>query len=162
RNLFIQPKPGWMLCEADYPAQELRTLAYLSGSARLMDDCRSGDPHMACAIRAGKVPSWATDKTHPLERQACKAINFGMIYGKSVRTLAEDLDCSTGYARLFVQSFHNSYPEVEPWLQSVIWRARREQSIRTLFNWNMGVGAGTSYRALRNFNMQANCAEMFR
>src|SRR5262249_41135811 len=78
------------------------------------------------------------------------------------RTLAEDLDCSTGYARLFVQSFHNSYPEVEPWLQSVIWRARREQSIRTLFNWNMGVGAGTSYRALRNFNMQANCAEMFR
>lgn len=87
KSMFV-PAKGRILLQADFSQAELRVLAALSGDPALRQAYLDGvDVHTATAAQAYGVP---LDQVTKSQRTNAKAINFGIVYGKSERSLAQD------------------------------------------------------------------------
>ena len=86
RKLFVAPA-GNSLISADYSAVELRIMAKVSQDQKMIHTFQSGlDPHAMTAAALSGKPIGDIGK-HSIERQAAKAINFGLIYGCGAKRL---------------------------------------------------------------------------
>lgn len=78
RPAFI-PSEGYYLADIDYSQIELRVAAFISRSEPMMEAFRQGrDLHTAFGARITGKPE---SEVGPLERQAAKSANFGLLYG---------------------------------------------------------------------------------
>lgn len=74
--MLVSP-PGYQFVSLDYSAIEVVTAAMLVGDAKMLEACRSGDPHLATA----KMITGRDDLTKDSpERQSAKISNFGLIF----------------------------------------------------------------------------------
>ena len=88
RKMFV-PKPACVLVDADYSQIELRVLAHIAGDAVMCRAFNEGlDIHTATASQVFGVPM---DEVTSLQRRHAKAVNFGIVYGISEFSLAEDI-----------------------------------------------------------------------
>ncbi|MCR4935018.1 MAG: DNA polymerase I, partial [Oscillospiraceae bacterium] len=88
RRMFIAA-PGKVLVDADYSQIELRLLAHISGDENMIAAFRSGeDIHAVTASQVFGVPLPEVTKT---QRSHAKAVNFGIVYGISAWSLAQDI-----------------------------------------------------------------------
>ena len=88
RRAFIAP-PGWQIVAADYSQIELRIMAHLSEDPGLLAAFEGGqDIHRATAAEVFGLP---LDAVSGNQRRAAKAINFGLMYGKTPFGLAQEL-----------------------------------------------------------------------
>lgn len=86
---MFRARPGYCLLQADYSQIELRVLAMYSGCPVLVQAYRDGkDLHALTAATAHGIP---VEQVVEDMRDGAKKINFGIIYGKYVDTLAEEL-----------------------------------------------------------------------
>ena len=84
RRCFIAP-PGSRLVIADYSQIELRVMAELSGDPRMLAAYQAGeDLH---TLTAALLLDKAMDQVTRAERQAAKAVNFGLIYAMGAEGL---------------------------------------------------------------------------
>ena len=67
-------------------------------------------------------------------RRKAKAVNFGIIYGISDFGLSQSVKCSRKEAKLFIEKYFESYPEVKRFLESSIEFAKNNGYVKTLFN----------------------------
>ena len=87
RKMFIAP-PGCRLIDADYSQIELRLLAHISGDRTMIDSFENGyDIHRATAAQVFGI---APEEVTPLQRSRAKAVNFGIVYGISDFSLAQE------------------------------------------------------------------------
>ena len=130
RRAFVAP-PGYKLLAADYSQVELRVLAHLSNDPLLIESFRSGeDVHERTAREIFGVPE---GEEVPFEqRRRAKAINFGVIYGKSDYGLAKDLDISKTEARAFIESYFARYQGVKEFMDKTVAQAKEGQGVHTL------------------------------
>jgi len=78
RDCFIAD-PGWRIVRADMSQIEMRIAAELAQEPRMIEAlCRGDDLH---TLTAGLLVGEAAAEVTPEERQAAKAVNFGLIYG---------------------------------------------------------------------------------
>jgi hypothetical protein len=159
---LIQARPGWAIAYLDWSAQEFAIAAALSGDPQMQADYASGDPHLLFAKIAGLAPDWATKETHEDEREQCKSLNLGVLYGMGAKTLAARLGVSLGRAQDLLSLHRRRYPVFWRWCEQVVVSARERGSICTRFGWRMRVTSVATDQALMNFPMQANAAEMMR
>jgi len=118
RSLFCASK-GRKLVIADYSGIELRIMAFLSGDQAMMQAFQDGrDLHrLTAAAITGKSPEDVTKD----ERQAAKAINFGLIYGCGADRLVQSAKYEYGTELSFHQaqaakrSFFSAYPGIAVW-----------------------------------------------
>lgn len=113
RACFKAPE-GRALVKADYSQIELRIAAEIAGDQRMLDAYRRGkDLHSLTArLVLGKQDVTKAD------RQAAKALNFGLIYGMGAETLRQH--AANGYgvhlteeeARRFRAAFFSAYPGI--------------------------------------------------
>ena len=130
RKMFI-PKPGCVLVDADYSQIELRVLAHIAGDAAMQAAFRSGlDIHTATASQVFGVPAEAVT---PLQRRHAKAVNFGIVYGISEFSLAEDIGVSRYEARAYIDSYLNNYRGVRAYMKQVVEDAKRTGYTATLY-----------------------------
>ena len=109
--------PGWVLVDADYSQIELRILAAVSGDAGMQHAFLTGeDIHAVTASQVFHVP--LAEVTHQM-RSYAKAVNFGIVYGISAWSLADDIHVSTGEAQAFIDAYLEKYPGVKDYMDRV-------------------------------------------
>jgi DNA polymerase I len=113
RKCFIAA-PGYKLVTCDYSQAELRILAELSGDPAFVDAFKSGaDLHTLTASQMFGVPIAQVEKP---QRNAAKAINFGLAYGMGPGGLAPRLSVSLDEAKELISRYFKAYPGVQKWL----------------------------------------------
>jgi DNA polymerase-1 len=129
REAFIA-EDGSRLISADYSQIELRILAHLSGDPVLCGSFLSGeDVHRRTASGIFKKdPAQVTEG----ERAFAKAINFGLMYGKTVFGLAEELHIPRGEAKAMIESYFDRYAGVKAFLDSQVAAAHADGFVTTL------------------------------
>ncbi|MHC4884923.1 MAG: DNA polymerase I [Planctomycetota bacterium] len=129
RAAFV-PEPGWLMLAADYSQIELRMLAHLSGDPTLSEAFRSGaDIHRAVAAQIfDKQPAAVSAE----ERQAAKAVNFGVIYGQTAFGLSQTTEMSRFEAQDFIDCYFQAYPEVNSFIDQTLAAARDAGYVTTL------------------------------
>lgn len=130
RTGFVAPS-GKVLVSADYSQFELRLAAALAGDEDLIRDFNDGvDIHTKTAAEAFGVPMEEVSK---LQRRAAKVINFGILYGMSVRGLAEAADMAYYEAKNFIENYFELRKPIKEYLEKVLKQAREQGYVETMF-----------------------------
>ena len=130
RKMFV-PKAGCVLVDADYSQIELRVLAHISQDKVMQEAfCNGTDIHTLTASQVFGVP---TDQVTPLQRRHAKAVNFGIVYGISEFSLAEDIGVTRYEARAYIDSYLEKYQGVRAYMKQVVEQARQTGYTETLF-----------------------------
>ena len=130
RKMFVAP-PGQMLVDADYSQIELRLLAHISGDKAMRDAFLSGmDFHTVTASQVFNVP--VEEVSHTLRSRA-KAVNFGIVYGISAWSLANDIGVSTAEAKAYMDAYYDKYSGVRDYMKNVVEKAGADGFVTTLY-----------------------------
>jgi len=147
RKMFI-PKPGCVLVDADYSQIELRVLAHIANDETMQEAFRSGmDIH---TVTASQVFGVAPEAVTPLQRRNAKAVNFGIVYGISEFSLAEDIGVSRYEAKEYIDSYLANYHGVRNYMKDVVANAREIGYTQTLYGRKRYIPELTS----SNFNIR--------
>ena len=147
RKMFI-PKPGHVLVDADYSQIELRVLAHIADDQTMQEAFRSGmDIH---TVTASQVFGVAPEAVTSLQRRNAKAVNFGIVYGISEFSLAEDIGVSRYEAKDYIDSYLANYHGVRSYMKDVVAKARELGFTQTLYGRKRYIPELTS----SNFNIR--------
>lgn len=130
RKMFVA-RPGWVLVDADYSQIELRVLAHIAGDEMMRSAFRSGEDFHA--VTASQVFGVPLAEVTPLMRRHAKAVNFGIVYGISEFSLAQDIGVSRAEARAYIDSYLEKYSGVRNYMKGIVEQARTQGYVETLF-----------------------------
>lgn len=166
---LIRPESGTAVAYLDFVSQEIAVGAALSGDGAMLEAYASGDFYLAFARQAGAVPADATKATHAEARSLFKAAALAVMYGMGPDSLAQKIGKPVAAAIELLALHRRTYPKFWEWSQAAVDRATLTGSIQTVFGWPLHVGPAcdsgrrvANPRALANFPVQANAAEMLR
>ncbi len=130
RKAFAAPA-GWVLLAADYSQIELRVAALLSGDKIMTEAFLKGeDIHSATASAVFNVqPAEVTAQM----RRRVKAINFGILYGMGIRSLAQNLGVSLEEARKFYDEYFSDFSGMREYIEKIKNKAKEDGFVETLF-----------------------------
>ena len=130
RKMFVA-SPGKVLVDADYSQIELRLLAHIANDETMIAAFRSGeDIHAVTASQVFGVP---LDEVTPLQRSHAKAVNFGIVYGISAFSLAQDIGVFQSEAKAYMDSYFAKYHGVRDYMKRVVEQAKTDGYVTTLF-----------------------------
>ena len=92
--------------------------------------CGGRDIHTATAAQVFGVEENAVT---PLQRRHAKAVNFGIVYGISEFSLAEDIGVSRYEAKEYIESYLSNYAGVRRYMKDVVENAREIGYTQTMF-----------------------------
>ena len=130
RRMFVA-SPGKVLVDADYSQIELRLLAHIANDETMIAAFRSGeDIHAVTASQVFGVP---LAEVTPLQRSHAKAVNFGIVYGISAFSLAQDIGVFQNEAKAYMDSYFAKYHGVRTYMTRVVEQAKADGYVTTLF-----------------------------
>ena len=130
RRMFVA-SPGKVLVDADYSQIELRLLAHIANDETMIAAFRSGeDIHAVTASQVFGVP---LAEVTPLQRSHAKAVNFGIVYGISAFSLAQDIGVFQNEAKAYMDSYFAKYHGVRAYMTRVVEQAKADGYVTTLF-----------------------------
>jgi len=130
RKMFIA-SPGCVLVDADYSQIELRLLAHISGDETMRAAFLNGeDIHAVTASQVFGVP---LAEVTPLQRSRAKAVNFGIVYGISAFSLAQDIGVFQSEAKAYIEAYLQKYHGVRAYMEKVVAQAREDGFVSTLY-----------------------------
>ncbi len=130
RKMFI-PKPGCVLVDADYSQIELRVLSHIADDKVMQKAFIDGeDVHTVTASQVFGVPQ---EQVTSLQRRHAKAVNFGIVYGISEFSLAEDIGVSRYEAKNYIDSYLAHYAGVRDYMKNVVIDAREKGFTVTMY-----------------------------
>ncbi len=130
RKMFV-PKDGWVFVDADYSQIELRVLAHIANDEHMQNAFTSGmDIHTATAAQVFHV---APEDVTPLMRRHAKAVNFGIVYGISEFSLAEDIGVTRKEAKAYIENYLQNYAGVREYMKNIVARAKQDGFVTTMF-----------------------------
>ncbi len=129
RYMFIA-RPGWVLVDADYSQIELRLLAHIADDKEMQAAFAQGvDIHTATAAGVFNVPP--EQVTGEIRRRA-KTINFGIVYGISLFSLAQDMGVTRAQAKEYMERYFARYHGVASYMSSVVKQAQKDGYVSTI------------------------------
>ena len=130
RKMFVAPR-GSVLVDADYSQIELRLLAHISGDQVMQKAFLDGeDIHAVTASQVFGVPLKDVTK---LQRSRAKAVNFGIVYGISAFSLAQNIHVYQNEAKEYIDTYLEKYSGVREYMKSIIAQAKTDGYVTTLF-----------------------------
>ena len=130
RKMFV-PKEGCVLVDADYSQIELRVLADIAKDQAMIDAFRQGrDIH---TVTASQVFGVGEEEVTSLQRRHAKAVNFGIVYGISEFSLAEDIGVSRYQAKDYIDNYLATYHGVRDYMRQVVRDARQKGYTQTAY-----------------------------
>jgi len=184
RLLFIS-KPGYVFVKADWSGQELRVLAEESQDERMIDAFKNNlDLHFLTAnnifnlgLSSDQIIQTSDEfaglkKKYAQERHKAKnGVNFPIIYGKTVKTLAQDFNIPVKEAQRWMDVFFDLYPNVkkaihitklelqeQEYVTTMMGRRRRFPGYKVAPEWQQK----KMLRQAFNFKIQGFSAEMMK
>jgi DNA polymerase-1 len=132
RKAFVPSRPDGVIVSADYSQIELRVLSHLANDSAMLDAFeRDADIHTVTAASVFGVP---TDFVTPEMRRAAKAVNFGIVYGISDFSLAQDIKTTKAKAKQYIESYLELYSGVREYMKSVVENTKETGYAVTLSN----------------------------
>ena len=130
RRMFVA-SPGKVLVDADYSQIELRLLAHISGDETMIAAFNSGeDIHTVTASQVFNVP---LDEVTSLIRSRAKAVNFGIVYGISAFSLAQDIGVFQSEAKAYMENYFAKYHGVREYMDRIKKQAKADGFVTTLY-----------------------------
>ncbi|MGI6027852.1 MAG: DNA polymerase I [Candidatus Heteroscillospira sp.] len=131
RKMFVAGE-GNVLVDADYSQIELRLLAHISGDETMIQAFRSGEDFHA--VTASQVFGVPLSEVTALQRGRAKAVNFGIVYGISAFSLAQDIGVWQNEAKAYMDAYMEKYHGVRDYMQRVVDEARERGYVETLYH----------------------------
>jgi len=163
RACFAAP-PGKKLVIADYSQIEIRVAAQISGDGRMIKAYERGeDLHTLTASLVSEVPASAVTAK---QRQAAKAVNFGLIYGMGAAGLQQyaqqsyGVDMTPEQAAKFRDNFFNAYTGIAGWHRRI--RAEKPVEERTISGRKFTFGQNPGVSVLYNTPVQGTAADIMK
>ena len=136
RKMFIASE-GKVLVDADYSQIELRLLAHISGDEHMQAAFMSGeDIHRVTASQVFNTP---LSEVTSLQRSRAKAVNFGIVYGISSWSLAQDIGVFPNEAKAYMDAYLEKYSGVREYMKIIVEKAKAEGYVKTLYNRRRGL-----------------------
>ncbi len=161
RHCFI-PQPGYKFVIADYSQIELRVVAEISNDEVMIAAYQEKrDLH---ALTASLVANKSIADITKEERQAAKAVNFGLVYAMGARGLQKyaqatyGVDMTLEEAERFRSRFFDAYRGVASWHESV--RKANKKVTTTLCGRKVFWGDSVSLAVLYNAPVQGTAADI--
>ncbi|MGB0167247.1 MAG: DNA polymerase I, partial [Luteibaculum sp.] len=130
RTAFVPRDENHILVAADYSQVELRIIAALAKDENMMQAFKDKlDIHAATAARVFGVKMEDVNRE---QRSRAKAVNFGIIYGQSAFTLADQLGIKRGEARDLIDNYFTQYPAIKEFLASQKDLAKEQGYVETI------------------------------
>lgn len=149
RKMFVPRDPDTCFIDADYSQIELRVLAHITQDKEMCRAFNEGrDIHTQTASQVFGVPE--SDVT-PEMRRVSKAVNFGIVYGISEFSLAEDIGVSRFEAKRYMEAYLANYSGVRDYMKDIVARAKRDGFVTTMFGRRRYIPEITS----KNFNIRS-------
>ena len=131
RKVFIAGH-NCKLVDADYSQVELRVLAHMSQDETMIDAFRNNeDIHTKTASQVFNVDM---DEVTSKQRSDAKAVNFGIVYGKSDFGLSEDLHIPVKQAKEYIENYFNKYDKIKQFMDGIIEDASDKGYVTTILN----------------------------
>ena len=166
RNAFVSSMG--QIVAADYSQIELRIMAHVSGDKNLQKVFEEGgDVHRATAAEIFHIEPKDVSAE---QRNAAKAINFGLIYGMGQYGLAKNLGISNAAAKSYIDRYFARYPGVAQYMEDIKARAKQQGYVETVFGRRLyfpdinakGPRAAGAQRAAINAPMQGTAADLIK
>lgn len=114
--------PGCQIVKADFAQQELCVLAQASGDQNMQQAVSNGtDLHGLAAVKVFGLdcsPNEVKTK-YKARRDAIKAVQFGLLYGKTAYSLANDLEIAKEDAEQLIKDYFAQFPAVRQFVERV-------------------------------------------
>ena len=168
RRAFI-PAEGNVFFSADYSQIELRLVADLSHDKTMLDAFAHG--HDIHAITAARIYHKPLEQVTSDERRKAKTANFGILYGISAFGLAQRLDIPREEAKMLIDGYYTTFPQVRDYIDRSIAQAREKGYVTTLYgrrrmlpdiNSRNAVVRGFSERNAINAPIQGTAADVIK
>lgn len=122
RNLYVSRFPGGKIIQADYSQQEFRIIMATAKAERALENLAKGnDPYLTTQEELG------------CSRQDAKALDLGLIYGKSEWGLMKEKGFSKAKARAFRTKWFQLYPEVAKYHAYIVSTAQEKGYVENMF-----------------------------
>ena len=122
----IKAAPGNKIVAMDLTTAEVYVAAVLAKDEALMDVFRSGGNfHSNIAHRVFRLPCEAEEvaELYPMQRQAAKAVTFGIMYGAGANKISQQVTTdsgkpfSRGEAQEVIDDYFKSFHKLKAWLE---------------------------------------------
>lgn len=154
RNMYQAP-PGKKLVEVDYKGAELRVLAHVSGDPVLRDCFIEGRDLHAEVAEALQTP-----------RIRAKAVNFGIAYGRTEYSFAEEFEVSIEEARQYLEDWFARFPKAKEYMDKCARAVTEGRTLITPFGRHRRFGLITAdnlnelQNEARNFVIQSVASDL--
>ena len=149
RRMFVPTNGDRVFIDADYSQIELRVLAHITGDEEMCRAFREGlDIHSQTASQVfGVAPNEVTAEM----RRISKAVNFGIVYGISEFSLAEDIGVTRSEAKRYIEAYLEHYSGVRDYMKRIVEEAKRDGFVTTMFGRRRYIPEISS----KNFNLRS-------
>ena len=130
RGMFVA-SPGKVLVDADYSQIELRLLAHISDDKTMQEAFLSGEDFHA--VTASQVFETPLAEVSPALRSRAKAVNFGIVYGISAFSLAQDIGVWPNEAKAYMEAYLSKYHGVRDYMEHIKEQAKADGYVTTLY-----------------------------
>lgn len=145
-------EPDDFIFQRDLSQAELRALAALSKDPEMREIFISGEDYHTRTAQLIAPKMWGVDDWGALDkgqqkfyRTQTKAVNFGLVYGKTAATLAKDLGCTIAEAEAVIEAVLGKFSVARDWMA----RARREVKATGGIWTEWPIGQKARYRPLK-------------
>ncbi len=130
RRMFVAA-PGNVLVDADYSQIELRLLAHIAEDETMIEAFRNGeDIHRVTASQVFGMP---LAEVTSAQRSQAKAVNFGIVYGISAFSLAQDIGVYQNEAKAYIDAYFEKYHGVRAYMDKSIADGKELGYVATLY-----------------------------
>jgi DNA polymerase I-like protein with 3'-5' exonuclease and polymerase domains len=121
----IKARPGYKIVHLDLTTAEVYVAAVLSKDEALMDVFRTGgDFHSSIAKKVFDLPCAVEDvkRLYPMQRQAAKAVTFGIMYGAGPNKISEQVTKDSGEhfsvseAKRVIDDYFTAFSNLRKWI----------------------------------------------
>ena len=174
----IKARPGYKIVAMDLTTAEVYAAAVLANDKALMSVFKEGGNfHSTIAKKVFRLPCDVTEvlEKYSRERQAAKAISFGIMYGAGAKKIASEITkssgtfCSPSEAQGYIDDYFREFKALKAWLDqkekeikakgfiySVFGRKRRLPNVASEYR---GV-SGNAIRSGLNFLVQSVASDI--
>lgn len=127
-RMLFKASPGCILVGSDFSQQEPRLLSNYSQDKNMITAYKEGkDLYATIAAGVYNNDYWDNMEHHQdgsanpagkKRRGACKSLLLGIMYGRGVTSIAEQIGGTTKEAQKIVDDFYKSFPRVKDWVDS--------------------------------------------
>jgi len=123
-----------MMVKADFSQHELRVACQYSKDRKMKEFFESGiDIHTKVAMEIYGMPEDAPEGVRKEMRRRAKGFNFGVIYGRGWKSIAEELGICEEEAREMIERYFGTFSELKKWLDEVKEFVKEAKYVRSMF-----------------------------